>query len=50
FFTPYFEKLAGTGKLREQIVAGWDEDRIRRSWQRDLRRFKRKSTPYLVYR
>ncbi len=50
FFTSYFEKLAGTGKLREQIVAGQGEKKIRKSWQRDLRRFKRKRTPYLIYR
>jgi uncharacterized protein YbbC (DUF1343 family) len=50
FFTAYFEKLAGTASLREQIEAGWDEDRIRESWQSDLDKFKEIRQKYLIYR
>jgi hypothetical protein len=50
FFTPYFENLAGTRKLRNQIVAGWDESRIRNSWQGDLEQFRKQRGPYLIYR
>jgi len=50
FFTPYFEKLAGTRKLRSQIVAGWDESRIRESWQAELEQFRKSRAPYLIYR
>ncbi len=49
FFTPYFEKLAGTSELRKQIEAGWDESRIRESWQKDLERYRIKRESYLIY-
>ena len=49
FFTSYFEKLAGTSTLREQIEAGWDQHRIRMSWQKELDRFLEKRRPYLIY-
>ena len=50
FFTPYFENLAGTRELRTQIVAGWDESRIRESWQEELEQFISQRDPYLIYR
>jgi uncharacterized protein YbbC (DUF1343 family) len=49
FFIPYFEKLAGTDKLRKQIEAGLSEDQIRQSWQEDLNRFKKTREKYLLY-
>lgn len=49
FFIPYFETLAGSSDLREQIEAGWDESRIRESWKEDLDAFKLKRLPYLLY-
>lgn len=49
FFTPYFEKLAGTRKLRSQIEAGWDEAQIRSSWQADLNRYLEMREDYLIY-
>ena len=49
FFTPYFEKLAGTAELRNQIEEGWDETRIRESWRTDLDAFRLKREPYLIY-
>ncbi|MCS6981037.1 MAG: DUF1343 domain-containing protein [Flavobacteriales bacterium] len=49
FFTPYFDKLAGTPKLREQIQAAVPEAEIRRSWQEDLIKFKSIRKKYLLY-
>ncbi len=49
FFTSYFEKLAGTASLREQIRQGWDEERIRKSWQEDLDSYQRIRGKYLIY-
>ncbi len=49
FFTPYFEKLAGTATLRKQIEAGWDETRIRMSWQEELKIYMKKRESYLIY-
>jgi uncharacterized protein YbbC (DUF1343 family) len=50
FFTTYFELLAGTASLREQIEAGWDEARIRESWQQDLTDYMKIREQYLIYR
>ncbi len=49
FFTPYFEKLAGTALLRKQIEEGWSEDQIRESWRPDLEAFKALKKQYLIY-
>lgn len=49
FFTPFFEKLAGTKKLREQIIQGMSADAIRASWQRDLEQFRKIRKKYLIY-
>lgn len=49
FFTPYFEKLAGTSSLRAQIEAGWDEERIRKSWQKALGQYLKLREGYLIY-
>lgn len=49
FFIPYFEKLTGTKELRSQIEAGWDETKIRSSWQKDLNSFLGKREKYLIY-
>lgn len=49
FFTPYFEKLAGTAKLREQIESGMPAKAIRRSWQKDIRQFMKIREKYLLY-
>lgn len=49
FFTPFFDKLAGTQKLRKQIESGWSEEQIRRSWQKDLENFNYKRQKYLIY-
>lgn len=49
FFTPYFENLAGTADLRRQIEDGWDEARIRDSWEHKLELYKEKRKNYLLY-
>ncbi len=49
FFTPYFELLAGTDKLRKQIESGMKESGIRASWQVQLEAFKKVRQKYLIY-
>ena len=51
FFTRprWFDLLAGTDELRKQILAGWSEAEIRRSWQDKLNEFKEKRLKYLLY-
>lgn len=49
FFTPYFDQLAGTAILRQQIRAGHTEDEIRQSWQEDINRFRAIRKQYLIY-
>lgn len=49
FFIPYFEKLAGTAKLREQIIEGLTEAEIKAGWQDDLKKFKLIRKKYLLY-
>lgn len=49
FFTAYFDKLAGTAKLREQIIQGLSEEEIKISWQEDLDKFKVIRSKYLLY-
>jgi uncharacterized protein YbbC (DUF1343 family) len=49
FFNSYFDKLAGTSELREQIIAGKSEEEIRKSWQEDIDRYKKIRKKYLLY-
>lgn len=49
FFTAYFELLAGTRELREQIEAGLSEEEIRKSWQEELESFELIRKKYLLY-
>jgi uncharacterized protein YbbC (DUF1343 family) len=49
FFTPFFDKLAGTKTLREQIIAGKTAEEIKQSWQGDLEAFKQIRKKYLLY-
>ncbi len=52
FFLPnlFFDKLAGTDKLRHQISAGWDEAKIKESWKKDLEAFEQIRSKYIIYR
>jgi uncharacterized protein YbbC (DUF1343 family) len=49
FFTSYFDTLAGTDSLRIQVQSGWDEARIRASWQEELEEYNLKRAKYLIY-
>ena len=50
FFTSFFDKLAGTDKLKNQIMEGLPEEEIRQSWQKDLKAYREKRKKYLLYR
>lgn len=50
FFNSFFDKLAGSAKLRSQILEGFTEEEIRMSWRRDLQKFNRIRRKYLLYR
>ncbi|MES2380391.1 MAG: DUF1343 domain-containing protein [Bacteroidota bacterium] len=50
FFTSFFEKLAGTDKLRKQIIAGLSEEQIKQSWQPGLVKYKTMRKKYLLYK
>lgn len=49
FFTPMFEKLVGTGYVREMMLEGASEECIRARWQDDLDRYSERRKPYLLY-
>ena len=49
FFNGYFNTLAGTRKLKEQIEAGLPEDVIRAGWQPALETFMQMRQQYLLY-
>jgi len=49
FFNPYFEKLAGTPVLREQVKSGLTVSQIRKSWKKELKHFKKMRKKYLLY-
>lgn len=49
FFTAYFDKLAGTTQLKQQIKDGQTEEQIRASWKPGLDAFNAKRKKYLLY-
>ena len=49
FFNSFFEKLAGTKQLRQQIIQGKTESEIRESWRAKLDKFKLIRKKYLIY-
>ncbi len=49
FFNSFFEKLAGTDKLRQQIISGKNEKTIKDSWKKDIEKFKKIRKKYLLY-
>jgi uncharacterized protein YbbC (DUF1343 family) len=51
FFTrpEFFDLLAGSDRLRKQIVAGATEDQIRNSWTAELADFRKMRERYLIY-
>ncbi len=49
FFNPFFDKLAGTHDLQEQIRKGMNEKEIRKSWQPGIDQFKALRLNFLLY-
>lgn len=49
FFTPFFDKLAGTDMLAKQVKAGVSEEEIRKSWQDGIKKYKLVRHKYLIY-
>lgn len=49
FFIDYFNLLAGTDKLRNQILNGESIEGIKHSWQAELESFKQIRAKYLLY-
>jgi len=49
FFTPHFDKLAGTAALRQQIMEGRTGREIREHWAPGLRDYLNKRKRYLLY-
>ncbi|GAA5524446.1 hypothetical protein Maes01_01003 [Microbulbifer aestuariivivens] len=45
----FFDKLAGTDKLRKAILAGQGEEQIRHSWSERHQQFREQRKPYLLY-
>lgn len=49
FFTSFFNTLAGTSKLKEQIEQGWSAEKIRSSWKSDLEKYDAMRKQYFLY-
>jgi uncharacterized protein YbbC (DUF1343 family) len=49
FFNNFFDKLAGTDKLKKQIIAGKTAKEIKVSWQVGVEKFKEIRGKYLIY-
>lgn len=49
FFLKYFDNLAGTKELRQQIINGQTEEQIRASWEPGLSQYKEMRKKYLLY-
>lgn len=49
FFNNFFDKLAGTDKLRKQIIAEKTQKEIKESWQKGLEEFKEIREKHLIY-
>jgi uncharacterized protein YbbC (DUF1343 family) len=46
----FFDKLAGSNRLRRQIEAGMSPQEIKKSWTKELNEFKEIRKHYLIYR
>jgi uncharacterized protein YbbC (DUF1343 family) len=49
FFLGFFDNLAGTKELRQQIINGLTEEQIRASWEPELSQYKEMREKYLLY-
>ncbi|AUC15333.1 hypothetical protein BTO06_09350 [Tenacibaculum sp. SZ-18] len=50
FFNQFFTKLAGTTLLQNQIEKGLSIPEIKKSWKKDLDKFKKVREKYLIYK
>ena len=50
FFNNFFVKLSGTKELQQQIENGLSEDEIRKSWQEEIKNYKKIRAKYLLYK
>jgi len=46
FFTPFFDKLAGSALLRSQVIQGTSQSAIYSSWRKDLKRYRKLRKKY----
>lgn len=49
FFLNGFNRIAGNSKLKQQLIKGASEIEIRKSWEKDLNKFKKVREKYLIY-
>lgn len=49
FFKKGFFRIAGNKKLQHQLAKGWNEKQIRKTWENDLKNFKKIRKKYLIY-
>ena len=49
-FNAFFDKLAGTNELKEQIKAHLGEEEIRKTWSKGLDEYKKIREKYVVYK
>jgi uncharacterized protein YbbC (DUF1343 family) len=49
FFNSFFERLAGTSQLRQQLKDGKSEEQIRESWKPGIESYKIIRSQYLLY-
>ena len=49
FFNSFFDRLAGTSRVREMILKGMEEDEIRESWREEIEVFRKIRSRYLLY-
>ncbi|MGZ5281230.1 MAG: exo-beta-N-acetylmuramidase NamZ family protein [Bacteroidia bacterium] len=50
FFTPFFDKLAGTDKLRKAFQEGKTPEQIHESWKPALENYRKMREKYLLYK
>lgn len=50
FFNAFFDKLAGTNELKEQIKARIGEEEIRKTWSKGLDEYEKIREKYVVYK
>jgi len=50
FFNDYFYRLAGTKQLRKQIESDFSEAEIKKSWNKNLEKYKIMRKKYLLYK